>query len=205
MFQEIIADRDTHFKPLCEDPTVLEGLCTWNDLPKKEVKTPRGMIHLRPVQNVAEVLEAEKMMRSCAEKGDGFAIDEFDSNGHFNRKFFKSTDIVVAESNSGEIVACALMGASKLSRTKNSVLAHQYMAVKENYSGSGIGTALIDYTVETMKALGYKILISDTFMTNQKMLQILRTNKWVIRGSLPYCGFIRGVGPVDSLLAYITL
>ena len=205
VFQELCRERDAPLPLLNADQNILEGLCAWNELPEMEVNSALGLINIRTVRNTDEVLEAEKLIRESAEKGRGFGVDEFDSNGHFNRKFIRSTDIVIAEGTGGEIVGCALVGPSNLSRMVTPVIAHHYLAVKDSCLNNGIATSLMKYCAKNMKSKGHKLLVSDTYLTDFKMIDMLRNNKWVFRGSMPYCGFLRGIGPTDSLIVYLPL
>jgi GNAT superfamily N-acetyltransferase len=201
-YKELLAQRDQPLPPLNVEPTSITSLCAWNDLPSKEVSTKAGTVKLRSVQSIDEVIEVEKLIRSSAEKGIGFGIDEFNAYGHFNRKFVPSPDILVAESTDGEIVGASLLGPSGLSRSEKPTLCHIYITVKDTHANMHLGSALFRHSMDVLKPQGYSTVITDAYMNNFPMLQILRREKFFASGCMPYCAYLKNHGALDSLLFY---
>ena len=108
-------ERNAPLPPLVKNQNLMLKYPGTHELPTAELRTDDGMVKIRPVQNDAEALEFEKMCRQSAEDCESFGIDEFDEEGHFNRKLFRSSNIVLAEqASSGDIVgACIRHWASK--------------------------------------------------------------------------------------------
>ena len=179
---------------------MVPDLCEWNQFESEEVRTKLGMVKIRSIRTLDELWETERMIRKAAEKGEGFGIDEFNEQGHFNRSFLKNVDILIAENADGDVIGATLFGPSNLSRAKTSVIAHQYMVVKDSFRNAGVGQALLSRCEDILQHQGYRMITSDTYLNNHAMMHIFRKEGFAFRGSFPYCSFMNDVGPVQSLL-----
>ena len=197
-------ERNAPLPPLVKSQNLMSKYPGAHELPTAELRTDDGMVKIRPVQNDAEALEFEKMCRQSADDCESFGIDEFDEEGHFNRKLFRSSNIVLAEqASSGDIVGASIIGPAKLTRTPVSLLAHQYIIAKKGQNQSSVGEALINYGLSSIKQLGYKGVLSDIYPTNTYQVHLYNDFNFTFRGSLPYAGYLKGLGPSPSLLVYL--
>ncbi len=199
--QAVVDSRNKPLPPLV-DASQLPGLHSGSQVEAKHVKLRSGDLCIRSASSNEELWHAETMWRTGAELGQGFGIDEFDDNGCFNRKFFRSSNVLVAEDIQGNIVGASIYGPSILSRGTDKSLANCYVAVSPTNQRQGIGSALIQFSLGLVKQQGYKGCVSDTFVNNHAGLELLRKHKYMFTGSMPMCAYVKGAGPIDSIIAY---
>ena len=145
------------------------------------------------------------MMRSAAEQSDGFAIDEFNEKGHFNRKFFYDSNVVVAKTSDDVIVATAIFGPNKLCRARNEKQIAIYTLVNPDFRRKGLGSAFLKYFSKEAKKAGCTSILTDAFATNVAAHQLLYKNDFIITGTLPQCGMLKNKGYTDSFLFWRSL
>lgn len=199
-YKSILDERRKPIPALQRDVAMVPDLCEWNQFEAAEVRTDLGVVRVRSIRSLDELWETETLIRTAAEKGQGFGIDEFNDQGHFNRNFLKNVDILIAENADGDVIGATLFGPSNLSRAKTPVIAHQYMVVRESYRNAGIAQALLTRCEDILRHQGYRMVISDTYLNNHAMIHIFRKAGFAFRGSFPYCSYMNDVGPVQSLL-----
>lgn len=168
--------------------------------------------------DLEELFTVEKMIRRSALKGDGgFALDEFQPNGLFNRNLFKTASTVVfrgrlesegtrltdvGHSSDEKIVAAAIFGASNVCRSATPELACLYVIVDPLIRCVGIGRAVQAYMERFVLERGFKGVLSDIFATNKAGISMSMNAGYIVTGSLPNCGYIKGKGMTNSLLVY---
>ncbi len=160
-----------------------------------------GPLWLRPIKEPEELWYVEEHWRTAARAGDHFALDEFTEDGYFNRRLMATCDTFVLEYR-GEIVGGALFGGSDLARASPSHLATCYIYIPPKYQMKGIATQTLRHFISVATELGYRCFLLDVLMDDVVKFRIIRGMGFTISGSLPYCAYMKNIGPVDSVLLY---
>ena len=149
-----------------------------------------------------DALIVEEMIRSAARDGTGFGLDEFTSQGVFNRKFLRETTILVASwEDGGQPIGTMLLGPSAVCRSAN-LLMNFYLIVEPGHRHNGVGTCLSTQMELLANRLGYEGILLDLYQCDVTALEWLRKRDYRVTGSLPDCGYIKGRGYVDCVLLY---
>ena len=139
-------------------------------------------------------------MRQAATEGEGFAIDEFTSDGHLNRNLLKETHMLVVKDSEGSVIAGILFGPSGACRDMNYRQVAGYMIVEKGARGKGVGNGLLTYCMENAPMLGYTSFLVDVFTPNLVMIDMMLKRGFLITATLPCCGVIVNKGRTHSLL-----
>ena len=152
--------------------------------------------------NAEQIVQMEAMIRSDAEAGNSFAIDEFTEDGFFNRQLLRtSQDLVVTKEPNGEVLAAAVFGSSAIPR-RGSPLGGGYVIVKAEHRNQGIGSSLLDFVCHEMERQGFKGFITDVFPHCGHFLDMALKHGFCVTGSMPKVGYVRGQGLTHSLIVY---
>ena len=93
-----------------------------NPLPRQIILPPLHVGETKYKVQIAvsnDLWLVEEMMREAAMDGNGFALDEFTSDGHLNRLLLKETHVLVVKDEEGHVKAAIIFGSSGLCRGKN--------------------------------------------------------------------------------------
>ena len=141
----------------------------------------------------------EELVRTCAQNGDGFNLDEFCLNdGHFLHKFILEPKVVIATNAQKIITGAAIYGLSAMPRVP-SALYSAYFIVKDSERRKGIGTALLEKVKSISQEEGCDMLF-DVYLNNQVAIDWLNKNGFLVTGCLPHCGYVVNNGYTDALL-----
>ena len=141
-------------------------------------------------------------MREAAMDGNGFALDEFTSDGHLNRLLLKETHVLVVKDEGGHVKAAVIFGSSGLCRGKNLSQLAGYMIVEKGSRGKGVGNGLLTYCMENAYLFGCTRVLIDVFASNHIMVNMLIKRKFLCTGTIPNCGYIANSGRTDSLVFF---
>ena len=147
----------------------------------------------------------EDMVRMAAIQGQGFALDEFTPEGHFNRSLLMDHHLLVVKDSGGHLVAAIIFGGSGACRGSNPGQAAGYMVVVEDMRGRGLGGVLLGYCMQNAHLLGYTAVLTDIFCTDSVPLGMLLRRGFLVTATLPNCGVVAGRGRTNALLCYKTL
>ena len=143
------------------------------------------------------------MVRQAARNGDGFALDEFTPEGHLNRRLLWDSNMLVAkEPSTGSVVAAAIFGRSALCRSPNTPQVGGQLIVHPDFQGKGVGSAFLKYCIEQAEKVGYKGILTDTFVTSEIAFRLATKSKFLQMGTLVDCGHVKGHGLTNSVVMY---
>ena len=141
----------------------------------------------------------EHMIRGCAAEADGFGIDEFKPDGHFNHRLMHEPKVLLARDMDGNFLGAAIYGFSNLSRVPGSIFG-AYFIVKKEARRKGVATLLLDAVCDISQEMHCDTLVFDVYINNQPAIQWLYKSGFYCTGSLRHCGYVKGLGFTDCLL-----
>lgn len=150
----------------------------------------------------SEAFTVEGMIRQAASEGQGFAVDEFNSNGFMNRRLLNKNYMLVIKSENNSILAGLVFGPTKLCRDSRTTQVGGYMIVNKAERCKSLGKALLNYCLENMRCLGYNAILTDVFVTNKIMLNILEKNGFIVTATVPNSGIMKGNGRTNTYIMY---
>ncbi len=116
--------------------------------------------------DIKDIDAVEHMIRNCAAEADGFGIDEFKPDGHFNHRLMHEPKVLIAVDTENNILGAVLYGYSNLSRVPGSIYS-AYFIVKKEQKRKGIGTLLLNAVCDVSENIGCDTLVFDVYINNQ--------------------------------------
>ena len=141
-----------------------------------------------------DVYAIETMLRHAADKGNGFALDEFNPDGFFNRKFLRECHNLVLCSPDGDVLGAALFGPSAICQSITTPVLHFYIVVSKEGKNRGVGMHLLDAVIEFASKNSYLAVFGDAFDMDVRATQFLIRNGFKKTCSLPNCAYVKDVG-----------
>ncbi len=168
-------------------------------------KTTRKMqekhIFLKEPTLKADMDFVEHMIRQCAERAEGFGIDEFKPDGHFLHRLLYEPKVLLAVDNNDRILGASIYGYSNLSRVPGSIFG-SYFIVKKEHRRKGIRTLLLKAVCDISTEIQCDTLVFDVYINNHGAITWLNKAGFYCTGSLRHCGYINGQGFTDCLLLH---
>ena len=152
-----------------------------------------------------DMWRVEELIRDCAQRGDGFGLDEFTDNGYFNRKFTPESHVVVVKNKDDAMVAAVIFGTSSLCRSPEAGQVGGYFIVSRGFRGQGLGKAILRMCIEKARELGYVAILTDVFVTNEGALRLMRKEGFFITATLPNAAVVKDIGFTDTYLFWRSL
>ncbi len=149
--------------------------------------------------DIKEIDAVEHLIRNCAAQGEGFGIDEFKSDGHFNHRLMHEAKVLLAMDPEKNILGTAIYGFSSLSRVPGSIFS-AYFIVKKEHRRKGIGSLLLNAVCDISERMSCDTLVFDVYINNHGAITWLNKAGFYCTGSLRHCGYIKGLGFTDCLL-----
>ena len=116
---------------------------TWNiTLSPKKITLKSGLKIIIEVANDNDKYKVEGLIRAAAFNGEGFAVDEFTEEGHFNYKFFRKFATIVAKNTTDSLLGAVILGPSSLCRNHQTDTITGYCVVEKSFRQLGIGKCL---------------------------------------------------------------
>ena len=145
----------------------------------------------------------QSMFRRAAEKGEGFAMDEFNDHGIYECKLIQASKVLAAVKEPNmEIVGALVYGLPQLCRTPGQVVT-AYIIVKDTERRKGNAQILHDYFMRMLKSQKqFNTVIIDVFKTDDYVLTWLLRHGYNVTGTIKYSGCITGSGHTDTLVLY---
>ena len=119
-----------------------------------------------------QLTETYCMIQEAAQHGDGYGIDEFDSEKDFRREIEGSDCYAVICKESGDLLAGFILAVSKFYRGVSGVV-DPFIIVKRSERNQKLGEFCMRKAIEFSKKLGYMGMYVDTFSNNVAVQRIL--------------------------------
>ena len=150
-----------------------------------------------------EAEEVYNLFTGFADVGDGFGMDEFDNLNDFKKKFIKDAQAVCArDTKTNKLLAIISISPAAFCRSVKPPVADAYILLNPNFRGKGAGTDLLKVCLTLMRDLGYKGILTDTFLTNVRMFSILKKLGFNTVAYIPNGAQVKGVGWTDMIIQF---
>ncbi len=149
--------------------------------------------------DMADIDAVEHLIRDNAAQAQGFGIDEFKPDGHFNHRLIHDPKVLLVKDTAGNFLGATIYGYSNLSRIPGSIFS-AYFTVKKEHQRKGIATLLLNAVSDISDSIGCDTLVFDVYMNNYSAMGLLYKAGFYCIGSLRYCGYVKGKGFTDCLL-----
>ena len=184
---------------------ILDPFLLKSSFKERDICDKRGVsLTVRSPFTVHEMEEIHSLYRKAAEKSDGYAIDEFTESGLFNHRLLRDVTVTGVFTPQGAVVAATMFGKSAVPRVPGKCIGG-YIVVREAYRHRGIGTQLLHIIEQYAKDLNMDDLIFDVFISNQRSIQCLSKERYVITGTIPNSGVVLNKGFTDTVVMYKSL
>lgn len=152
-----------------------------------------------------ELTETYNMIQEAAKHGEGYGIDEFNSEKEFREEIRGSDCLVIKCAESGSILAGVIIAVSKFYRGHGSI-ADPFVIVKRTERKQGLGEFAMRTSIDFAKRLGYIGMYVDTFSNNIAIIKIIeKIGGFVQVGCLPVGGKLQNGSTVGSVIFYTNL
>lgn len=149
-----------------------------------------------------QITETYCMIQEAAQNGDGYGIDEFDSEKDFRREIEGSDCYAVICKESGGLLAGFILAVSKFYRGVSGVV-DPFIIVKRSERNQKLGEFCMRKAIEFSKKLGYMGMYVDTFSNNVAVQRILeRIGDFQKVGFLPMGGKLHDGQLIGSVIYY---
>ena len=150
----------------------------------------------------SQVSETYDMIQDAAQNGEGYGIDEFESEDLFRREITGSDGFAITCKDSGEMIAGFIIAVSKFYRG-NSGVADPFIIVKSSERQQRLGEFAMRHSIDFSKKLGYMAMYVDTFSNNMAIQRIVEKIGGFQRvGFLPLGGRLQSGELVGSVIYY---
>jgi len=154
----------------------------------------------------SEITEVYKLYQDAASKGQGYGADEFDGLEGFRKSFAEEGHAFLARDvNTGAILFTFSITSTVYCRSSNPVMADSYMLISPNNRGKSIGLDMVRITLKVMRDLGYKGVVSDTFLSNQAMFRLMHKIGMNTVAYIPNGAKVQGIGWTDMVIMHRNL
>jgi RimJ/RimL family protein N-acetyltransferase len=152
-----------------------------------------------------QLTETYCMIQEAAQHGDGYGIDEFDSEKDFRRDIEGSDCFAVTCKESGELLAGFILAVSKFYRGVSAVV-DPFIMVKRSERNQKLGEFCMRKAIDFSKNLGYIGMYVDTFSNNVAVQKIIdKIGDFQKVGFLPLGGKLYNGQLVGSVIYYRSL
>uniref|UniRef100_A0A8W8NER2 N-acetyltransferase domain-containing protein n=1 Tax=Magallana gigas TaxID=29159 RepID=A0A8W8NER2_MAGGI len=149
-----------------------------------------------------QLTETYCMIQEAAQHGDGYGIDEFDSEKDFRHEIEGSDCFAIVSKDSGELLAGLILAVSKFYRGMSGVC-DPFIIVKRTERKQKLGEFCMRKAIEFSKKLGYMGMYVDTFSNNVAVQRIIEKIGGFQRvGFLPLGGRLQTGQLVGSVIYY---
>ena len=153
---------------------------------------------------VQEIEQIHMLYRKAAQRGDGYAIDEFTEDGLLNLRTLKDAVITGVFTSEGAVVGAACFGKSAIPRIPEKCIGG-LVVVDESYRHRGVGTELLRVIERYAEELGKDDLIHDVLTSNKSAIWWLQKEGYVVTGTIANSGVMANKKFTDSVVMYKSL
>jgi RimJ/RimL family protein N-acetyltransferase len=126
-------------------------------------------------------------VRSNANERSYVLMEQYGKDSASEREYISGLDstknLLIVASAGDEVVGClAALQSDAGIRVETSHILHIGLHLKEQFRGFGIGTHLLNYSIEWAIELGYKKLEANIFTTNQRSLSMFKKAGFIEEG-----------------------
>ncbi|CAG2214719.1 uncharacterized protein [Mytilus edulis] len=149
-----------------------------------------------------ELTKTYNMIQEAAKNGEGYGIDEFDSEKEFRKEIKGSHSFAIKCPDSGSFLAGVIIAVSKFYRGHGAI-ADPFVIVEKSERKQRLGEFALRKSLEFAKRLGYKGMYVDTFSNNVAMIKIIESiGGFEQVGCLPVGGKLQNGHVVGSVIFY---
>ncbi|XP_063407497.1 uncharacterized protein LOC134691144 [Mytilus trossulus] len=163
-----------------------------------QLKNGRSIIVNYMTEN--QISETYCMIQEAAQCGEGYGIDEFESEEEFRMEIKDSDCFAITCKESGLLLAGFIIAVSKFYRG-HGAMADPFVIVKRTERKQYLGEFALSTAVKFATCLGYFGMYTDTFSTNKGMLRIVeKIGGFQKVGILPVGGKLQNGQIVSSII-----
>ncbi len=163
------------------------------------IKIKQRGFKLKEPNTTEDINNIEHLIRVCATEADGFGIDEFKPDGHFNHRLMHEAMVLLVLDMEDNLLGAVIYGSSKLSRVRNALFT-AYFIIKKEARRRGIASLLLAAVADISATMYCDTLLFDVYITNHVGIKWLCKNGFHCTGSIPQCGYVKGQGFTDCFL-----
>ena len=150
----------------------------------------------------SQLTETYNMIQEAAQYGEGYGIDEFNSEKEFREEIKGSGCFVVKCEETGALLAGVIIVVSRFYRGHGSI-ADPFVIVKRSERKQRLGEFAMRKSIDFAKRLGYHGMYVDTFSNNVAIIKIIeKIGGFVQVGCLPIGGRLQDGHIVGSVIFY---
>ncbi len=160
---------------------------------------------MRPPSTVKQLEDIHKLFRKSAERGEGIGLDEFTDSGLFCHRLLADVTILgIYTPGSCDLVGGCVFGKAKILRAAERSLSG-YIVISEPHRNQGIASEMLAMLEKYTSEIGLSDLLFDVYVTDTVTSQWLYNRGFIVTGTLPNSGFVKGPGFTDTQLWYKSL
>ncbi|XP_062590064.1 uncharacterized protein LOC134251675 [Saccostrea cucullata] len=184
-----------------ESPKFIERMTWINSLPMVATLI-NGRHVIIDFMTEQQLTETYCMIQEAAQHGDGYGIDEFDSEKDFRREIEGSDCFAVICKESGELLAGFILAVSKFYRGANGVV-DPFIIVKRSERNQKLGEFCMRKAIAFSEKIGYMGMYVDTFSNNIAVRRIIeKIGDFQQVGFLPLGGKLKSGQLIGSVIYY---
>ena len=152
-----------------------------------------------------DISDVNKLLKSSADDGEGFAVDEFSDQGKLSGHTIYSAAVVVVKTSSGNLIGAVIFGPSKSVLHNPNIVRTLggYIIIKRPYRRRGIGREFLELVSAQLQITGtYSWCISDCFCCDLQALTFAQKVGFSVTGTIYFSGVFKNHGLAHTLLLY---
>lgn len=150
----------------------------------------------------SQLTETYNMIQEAAMYGEGYGIDEFNSEKEFREEIRGSDCFAIMCEHTKTLLASVIIAVSKFYRGHGSI-ADPFVIVKRTERRQRLGEFSMRLAIDFAKRLGYLGMYVDTFSNNSAIIKIIdHIGGFVQVGFLPIGGKLQNGSIVGSVIFY---
>ena len=150
----------------------------------------------------SQLTETYNMIQEAAKYGEGYGIDEFNSEKEFREEIRGSGCFAIMCENTKTLLASVIVAVSRFYRGHGSI-ADPFVIVKRTERRQRLGEFSMKIAIDFAKRLGYLGMYVDTFSNNTAIIKIIdNIGGFTQVGCLPIGGKLQNGNIVGSVIFY---
>lgn len=191
--------RISGYSEMLTDTNVYDGSCKIAKVPVvAQLQTGRSVVVNYMTER--QISETYYMIQEAAQCGEGYGIDEFESEEEFRTEIKDSDCFAISCKESGEFLAGFIIALSKFYRGHDA-MADPFIIVKRTVRKQTLGEFALQTALDFAAHLGYIGMYVDTFTSNKGILRIIeKIGGFQKVGVLPIGGKLQDGQIVSSVI-----
>ena len=197
---------DSRSKPLPKLQPILEPFLLKPPFEERTITLKSGdTLSVRPPTTVKQLEDIHGLFRTSAERGEGIGLDEFTDSGLFCHRLLADVKILgVYTPGNGDLIGGCVFGKATIPRAAEKSLSG-YIVITEEHRNRGIASEMLNMLERYTSEIGLEDLLFDVYVTDTIATRWLYSRGYIVTGTLPNSGFVKGPGFTDTQLWYKTL